>query len=233
MTPTKLAHYTLPAYAALAWLVAAGVSRPIPERARKAGAALALAAALAITALCVRLLSEFGGPAAQTWVSATAVLALGSVFVGGFFLLHRESMTALAAACVLGIASHAALAAGLLPRLETIWLSPRIVAALDEAHLNPRGGLAPGPVALVGYAEPSAVFLLGGQVELLAEGADAAPAIAAGRAAVVEIAREPEFLAALAERRVRAREVSTVEGVNYSNGRRMRMVVYAPERADR
>ena len=50
LTPTKLVHYTLPLYGALAWLMARALTEPVGTGARWAGAALALLAGLLLAA---------------------------------------------------------------------------------------------------------------------------------------------------------------------------------------
>src|SRR5690606_32189430 len=59
LAPTKLAHYTLPTFGALAWLMAAALRRPL-ERTAMVGAALLGVAGLAFAAIAIYGLSRFG-----------------------------------------------------------------------------------------------------------------------------------------------------------------------------
>ena len=115
----------------------------------------------------------------------------------------RHRLPALATAGGLGFAAHGAIAAGLAPRLEPLWLSQGVVAVLDRSGLNPRDGLTPGPVTVVGYAEPSLIFALGTQTEL-GDADAAAEAISEGRPVVVEQGAAPAFQRALAEGALKA-----------------------------
>jgi hypothetical protein len=124
-----------------------------------------------------------------------AALALAAGIAGAVALLHRSSDAALALAGVLGVVAHGLLVGGLAPRLEPLWLSQRTAQALTRAGLNPRDGVAPGPVAVSGYNEPSLIFALGTRTGT-GDAVDAARAVAEGRPAVVEAADEPAFHAA-------------------------------------
>nr|MCH1932911.1 hypothetical protein [Shewanella shenzhenensis] len=57
LMPTKLPHYTLPTYGALAWLAAAALAQPLGPRVRWIGAGLGAAVALALAAGVIYLLS--------------------------------------------------------------------------------------------------------------------------------------------------------------------------------
>jgi 4-amino-4-deoxy-L-arabinose transferase-like glycosyltransferase len=234
LLPTKLPHYALPAYGGLAWLLAAALDGPKGRATRWLGAALSMAAGLAFAALGLAAVSEFGAKDDAAWAAAAAGLSVGAGLVGALALIQRASRTALAASAVLGVMAHAMLLAGLLPRLQPLWLSDRTSEALAQAGLHPRSALAPGPVAASGFAEPSLVFALGTRTGL--EGPEeAADAVAQGRPAVVEAVHLPAFRAALARRRVQARQVAQVAGTNYSDGDPVVLTVFrrAPSSGDR
>ena len=94
LTPTKLAHYTLPAYGALALLAAAALTRPIGPVSRYTGAALSLVGGLAVVLITVYGLTEFGRSTAQGWATLTIVFAALAAPIGAFLLLHRAAVTA-------------------------------------------------------------------------------------------------------------------------------------------
>ena len=226
LTPTKLPHYVLPCYAALAWLCAAGLTeadRPLP---RRLGAALHGLAGVLLAGVAIYLAVTYGNlPAAVL----TAVLLLLAGGAGAIFLLRGQAVRALLWALPLGVLGHAALTGLLAPGLKPLLLSERTVAVLEEARLLPAQGVVPGPVAVAGYAEPSLVFLVG--TDTGQGGAeDAAQALASGRAAVVESREQPAFRAALAREGITPREVGQVAGLNYSNGDDTVLTVYAPPR---
>lgn len=223
--PTKLPHYPLPAYGALAWLAAAALAQPIGPRARWAGAILAVVVGTALAAGVIYLLSLYGD-ASDAWAAAlTAVLLVAAGLVGAYLSIKGAPRGGVAAALVLGVAGHGALAAGLVPRLDPLWVSARLEAALDRGRLLPRQGLAEAPIAVAGFAEPSLVFALGTTTELDGP-AEAAQAIAENRPAIVEAREAEAFRQQLAARGVTVREVARVDGLNYSKGDEVALRVY-------
>lgn len=225
LSPTKLVHYPLPLYGALAWLAAAALAEPLGRKARWIGAGLSLLTGAVLAIAVGYLTAEYGDPSdAVAAVLASVLLAVAGV-AGATVLLKGRSVRAFAAAAAIGVAAHGALAAALIPRLEPLKLSPRAAAALDRHDLDPREGLTSGPVEVAGYAEPSLVFLLGTATGL-GDAPDAAAAVAEGRPAVVEGRVEPAFRAALAREGVAAEPVASIEGFDYSNGDDTRLTVY-------
>ena len=116
-----------------------------------------------------------------------------------------------------------------LPRLEAPWVAPHLARAVAEAGRGIPGGLPPERVGLLGFHEPSAIFSLVTRVTLLDSGQAAVAFLAAGRnegetrLVAVEAREAPAFQAALAAAGLRAREAGTVEGYNYTRGRRVRL----------
>ena len=223
--PTKLVHYPMPTYAALAWLAAAALDRPLGAGVRWTGAALGGLVGLLLAVATGYLLSTYGDPGDAPAAIAAAVLLAGAGLVGGWRLARGSPQAAVAAAVALTVLGHGALLAGLAPRLEPLWLSARSEAALERVRLLPRQGVADAPVAVTGYAEPSLVFALGTGTELTTP-VGAARAIAENRPAIVEERKEPAFRAALAALGARAVEVGEVKGLDYSNGDRMTLRIY-------
>jgi len=225
LLPTKLVHYPLPLYGALAWLAAATVLQPLGGRVRMAGAALAGLVGLLLAVAVIYLLSLYGDPSDVT-VAALAALLLGAAgLVGAYMLARRAALSALLAAMGLGAAGHTALAAGLAPHLDPLWVSDRTEQAMARARLLPRQGMVEAPVAVAGYAEPSLVFALGTPTEL--EGpAEAASALADGRPVVVEAREDAAFRRALDAEGVEAVVVGTVRGLDYSNGQETTLRIY-------
>ncbi len=224
--PTKLPHYTLPLYAALAWLAIVALDRPLSSAGRWVGLGLSLLAGLVWTGLVIVLQSRFGDGASLAWAALAALAALlASVAGAAMVTIPARRWTLLAATCGLGLLAHMSLAGGLAPRLQAIWLSPKIVGLLDQAHLNPRGGLSPGPVTVIGYAEPSLVFALGTET-VLGDAGDGADAISEGRPVVVELRAQKAFLEELAADALKASAVGQVSGFDYSSGKRDTLFLY-------
>ncbi len=227
LLPTKLVHYTLPAYGALAWLAVGALTEPIGERLRWAGAGLMVLAAAAFAAIALVALNQYGDPSDKVAGYLTAALFIGAALCGGLALVRGPSPRSLLATLALGIAAHGALVGLLAPRLEPLWLSQRIGRALQAEGLDPRNGVILGPVAVAGYGEPSLVFGLGTGTELT-DPVHAARALADGRPVVVEGRVEPAFRAALRALGAQGRAAGLVEGLNYSDGDDERLVVYGP-----
>jgi len=227
LVPTKLPHYTLPTYGAIAWLAAAALSGSIGPRARWIGLGLCAIGAAAMAGFALFAAGAFGD--ATSWVFAVlaAALYLGAAAVGGRLLLRGRAVSAAAGACALALVGHSVVVGALAPSLKPLWLSQRLADALTRAGLNPRQGLIPGPVTIAGYGEPSAVLALGTTTEL-GWPADAAKALAQGRPAVVEAAEQASFQSALKQSGVQPRVAGVVQGLDYSTGQHQILTLYAP-----
>jgi 4-amino-4-deoxy-L-arabinose transferase-like glycosyltransferase len=225
LAPTKLVHYPLPLYGALAWLAAGALTEPAGPWIRRSGAALSLLAGAALAAVSLWAAKNYGGSGAQAWAIAAAGLALGAGAAGAFGALRRNLATGLIAAGVLGVGAHMAMAGGLAPALKALWVSDRADDALGAAGLDPKDGVTPGPVAVAGYAEPSIVFALGAETQL-GDADDAADALAEGRPALVERHQEPALAADLAAAKTPARRVGEVAGYDYSIGHRVTLDIW-------
>ena len=232
--PTKLIHYTLPLYGALAWLMARsleGVAADSPpaagRRARAAGAALALVVGIvfALAApLAMARLADFSG---AIWALVAGLMFLLAAGSGATLLGKGRAGAAALGASLAAAIGHGALAGGALPSLRPLWLSTAAVRTLADVGASPRQGVVAGPVTVAGYAEPSLVFLLGADTELAGPD-EAADAIAEGRPAIVEGRDDPAFHAALADQGVQAALIGAVSGLDYSNGRTDILRLYRP-----
>jgi 4-amino-4-deoxy-L-arabinose transferase-like glycosyltransferase len=223
--PTKLVHYTLPAYGAIAWLAAAALTEPMGGRTRWTGAALAGLAGVLLAGLTFVLVRLYGDASDVPFAILAAGLLAAAGLFGGYLLVRRAPPAAVVGAVGLGLAGHAALVAGLTPRLSPLWLSARTEQAMEKAQLLPEQGIADAPVTVTGYAEPSLVFALGTPTEL-AGPEDAAQAISEHRPAVVEQREEADFEKALSLYRAQAHLVASVKGLDYSDGKKMTLRVY-------
>ncbi len=132
---------------------------------------------------------------------------------------------AVGVAAGLGLMAQGAAMAGLAPRLGGLWVSSRIAAAVVNSGLDPRAGVTPGPVAVVGYDEPSLDFVLGGQAEALSP-EDAGAALRTGRPVIVEARQEDAFLAA-AQASGPVHRAGEAEGFDYAAGSTIRLTLYA------
>lgn len=227
LTPTKLVHYTLPLYGALAWLMASSLQKPAGRTSQVVGMALFLIAGVLFAAagpVAMTRLQDYSGLPRAIVVSALFLAAAA----GGCWLFSKgEATKAFALAAVLALMAHGVLAGLLAPALRPLWLSSRAARALAIAGLSPRQGVTPGPVTVAGYEEPSMVFLLGSNTEL-GDASDAADAIAEGRPAIVEGRLDAEFQAALKQNGVLASRAGEGAGLDYSNNRSDILRIYRP-----
>ncbi|MGZ3343929.1 MAG: ArnT family glycosyltransferase [Caulobacteraceae bacterium] len=215
----------LVAYGALAWLAAAAARDGVGLIAARIGAGVQALAAAILAAALFYLAQRFGDPGALAFAAVAAGLVAAAGLGGAALLLKERATLAVGLAAILGVAAHGVALAGLAPRLGGLWVSNRIAAAVSAAGLDPRAGVTPGPVAVVGYGEPSLDFALGGQAEALSP-EEAVAALAAGRPAIVEAREEDAFLAA-ARAAGPLRRVGEVEGFDYASGSTIRLELYA------
>ncbi|HEX6443219.1 MAG TPA: glycosyltransferase family 39 protein [Stellaceae bacterium] len=227
LVPTKLPHYVLPLFPALA-LLAGGVLADGMKRlagpARFVDSAIAaLWGAVTVTlGAALLILPLWLGGAVSTAVIVAVPVLLGLALL----LLFRDSQPMRAAGLAAAIAAAFALPAALtvVPELDSLWPSRSAAAALAR---HPPG---PGQAVLsVGYSEPSLVFLLGTATRLVtAEPGDGQ--LASAGMALVNDRYDAEFLQSLARRGVTARALDRVEGLDYSaRGGKLVLTLYRLE----
>ena len=157
------------------------------------------------------------------------VFAVAGVGVSGYFLMKRAETLALLICCGCGILARAATspAAPSAPAWKPLWPSParRRPHARPQPSWDPRNGITPGPIAVLGFAEPSLIFLLGTDT-VIADPDDAADAVSEGRPVIVEAKQEPAFRAELAKAGLSVQPVAVVKGVNYSKGKPVALTLY-------
>jgi 4-amino-4-deoxy-L-arabinose transferase-like glycosyltransferase len=227
IVPTKLPHYVLPVYPALAILSALWVLAPRDQAApRWQGALVYLALAQFVMGLAgvVGGAIEFPnlyGNGATWWLAALAVLA-GLLGIGALVAQLRQSSTA-AAGLVLWtvLVIYPVLAIGTAPSLTQLWISQRAAQRIEKAELR-----TDPPPALAGYTEPSMVFYLGKDVRLTNGSGAAEVGAGQGGLAVVEDSERPAFLARLNELEADATKLDEVSGYNYSRGKPVHITIY-------
>lgn len=224
LVPTKLPHYVLPLYPALALLAAAALvdgtrfaAATWARRAEIAGIGLWIAATLALTAALIGLPLRFGvGPAAIDIAGAALITGLAA-----FVLLRRPDAFGTGTVVAgLAVAFAVPTTIGVLPGLDRVWVS-RGAAALVAQH-PPAGG---APLVAVGYSEPSLVFTLGTHLQL-ATPRRAAELLGRGGEALVANREQAMFLQALETQHLAAHALGTVSGIDYSNGQRLMLTLY-------
>ncbi|MEC8007342.1 MAG: glycosyltransferase family 39 protein [Pseudomonadota bacterium] len=237
LVPTKLPHYVLPVYPALMLLAAAAVSGAndalaarLAGRWAKTVAVVWALIALVLGVLGAGVLLRFGaadgtfgdlGWADGLWAVASLLAGAAAAAAGVICVWRRRDAGGLAAVVVAGAAVVTVLVGGVLPRADALQVSRQLataVRALGEQR----------PLAIVGYHEPSAVFLLGTDLALT-NGAGAADHLAreGDGLALVEARFDAEFRAALAAHGLTVTRSAEIRGLNYSRGQEVTIAVYA------
>jgi 4-amino-4-deoxy-L-arabinose transferase-like glycosyltransferase len=226
--PTKLPHYVLPLYPALALIVAVAASdiaadwRAIlrrPVGIVGIAAWIATSVGLAIAAVAVPVV--FGdGFMITSLLPAVAAVAAG---LGGIALARRGQMrAALLSAAGAAVIFYAPLLHWEVPALQQLWNSEKAVAALNQL---PDG--RDRPVAAVGYQEPSLVFLLDRPTQLV-DPAAAAAFLAEHQdgAVLIDERARGSFIEAAHKRGLTLHQAWSGGGLDYTDGDRIGLALY-------
>jgi 4-amino-4-deoxy-L-arabinose transferase-like glycosyltransferase len=224
---TKLPHYVLPLYPAIAILIAGVVDPHILARERwlTRGTGWWFFFPVILGVGAVVMLVVFGrqlGLIAWPFFAAAMVYGLWAWRLYAADGAERALFRAMLASILLAIGFYAII----VPSFGTAFPSralARIVRAAD---------CGPPLVATAGYEEPSLVFLIGTGIKMV-DGADAAEFLRPGgcRFALVEARHERAFLRRAGAIGLRYAPPQYFEGYNYSIGRAVSIAVYRAEGA--
>ncbi|PKU22023.1 ArnT family glycosyltransferase [Telmatospirillum siberiense] len=217
--PTKLPHYVLPTYPALALLAGIAVAAGdgvLQSRWAKIYYGVCCLVGLALAALFVYAPIRLGS--GLTWLSAPPALAALAGGLAPAILAWRGRIKAAVPVCLIGAALTYGLAfQTLLPKLDQMWVSQRVAALLPPGT----------PAAAAGFHEPSLVFLLGTPTRLTTgTGAGDFLLTTPDAVAVVASPDEAPFLATIEAAGRHAHLVGEVDGFNYSRGRPVNLKVW-------
>ncbi|MFO1183837.1 MAG: glycosyltransferase family 39 protein [Bauldia sp.] len=223
--PTKLPHYVLPAFPALALLAATAVEDAslrldggVHRFFAFAPVGVPATAAVVLTALFFHVEGRVHLDTVVLFALATAIGAVA------WWLLTRRREFLPAAVVSLGAAffAEAALFGTLAPNFTELQVSSRIVAAARQVAGCDRPALAAS-----GFIEPSLLFLAGSDA-LLGGGSDAADFMAKPgcRVAAVEAETSADFLSRAADLGFEVVARTKVAGTNLSNGDRVNVTLY-------
>lgn len=233
LIPTKLPHYVLPLYPALAAITAIaaanwssqwhsqrhdGPSRRSLTIGWSIWSIITLTIAGAIVALPLALDEQF-----EPWTLAPALGALAAVATGSMLARRLDAAPAILASLALCSALVAAPSLGLvLPRIEALWPS-RAIARIVEPHQTD----SKLPWAAVGFHEPSLVFALGTETKVLGPNR-AAESLAAGQVAGVILQHEQRDAFELRARELdlAVHRVGDVHALNISKGAWIDVSIY-------
>lgn len=226
---TKLPHYTMPTYPALAILTALVLATGFrPEGRWRLGHRVAVGVfavvTLALAAAPMVGPMAFGLPV--TLGPFVASLAGLGMLVGARRLMRDWSPArirdlAISAAVFYGLTFHAAF-----PALDTIWPSRTLAREIEGLV-----GCERKVVEITGYAEPSVVFYLGTGTGL-GDPADAADLLERNPDCGIAVTTDRDkdaFLAAMDSKGLNPREFVGFDGFNYTRGKPVTMTIYLAE----
>ncbi len=228
LIPTKLPHYTLPFYPALALLVAVtlftvrdGTYDRLAALPAKLWYGLWSVIALAMAGGFVALPFLYG-EGFSLWSIPAAVAAVAVVVYGWLQITQRHFINAAAGAIVGAVVIYVSAFGGLMGTLDHLWVSQRIASELDR--IAPREG-----IAAVGYHEPSLVFLTRTST-LLTDSEGGAQFLSSHKdgVVVVENAFLDSFEKALQSVKLDTEisRLATIEGFNYSRGKPVSLGIF-------
>src|SRR6478752_7536108 len=218
---TKLPHYVLPLYPAIAILTVGALERRVLSRSwLKRGAAwwFVIPAIMSVIAV-VGAIMLTRQPAFLSWPPFAAAMILG-LFAWWLYedsRAERSFLNAIAAAMLLAFAVYGVV----LPSLTTLFPSAEIARAL-------RNVVCVGPkAAAAGFHEPSLVFMTGTGT-LLTDGSGAADFLGQGscRFALVESRSERGFVQRAEAIGLRYNVAKRIEGYNISQGKAVSIAIF-------
>lgn len=222
IVPTKLPHYVLPLYPALAlttglafehftapkrWLARlVPVLLPLPV--------LVLAVGVPVASFIMARSIPYAAAALLIVALVPAFFAMRSLWAGWF-------IRAAALSCVASLLITFAAFRFALPGFEPIRLSPRLASAVEELKCNDP------ELATTVYREPSLVFLTRTDL-VMTDGRGAAEFLAGKgcRAAFVESRAEAAFKSEIAARGLTPRLATRIAGINMNGGRKLDIGIY-------
>jgi 4-amino-4-deoxy-L-arabinose transferase-like glycosyltransferase len=222
--PTKLVHYPLPTYPAIALLAGAGLVAMLERgwtRTRWASVAVATVIAAGLVAGCAALTSiaADGHTQAQKLVAQTAIIggAAAAAWLVALAMSRRSSAWLALGVCAALVFTWTA-RERIAPTMLGILVSREASQALHRAGIHPREDRGAGRLWIVGYREPSLVFLTATDAALT-DGTRAGNSAPAGASLLVEKRQREALDHALSARSLHFQPIGPpVDGRNYSNG---------------
>jgi 4-amino-4-deoxy-L-arabinose transferase-like glycosyltransferase len=224
---TKLPHYVLPLYPAIAILIAGVTDSLVLARqrwlVRGIGWWFVLPVLLGVGSVILLVVFERQlGLLAWPFAAGAMVYGLWAWRLYGADGAEHSLLRAMAASILLGFAIYAIV----MPSMSALFPSKALAQILRAANCGP------AHIATAGYEEPSLVFLAGTDTAMV-DGSDAAEFLRPGgcRFALVEARHERAFLRRADAIGLRYAPPLHFEGFNYSAGKAVSIAVYQAEGA--
>lgn len=226
---TKLPHYTLPLYPAIAILTALAIlnarqlfSISFVRKLHTFNLLVFALFTLALSALPLVTQHYFNESfSLSAWLAA----GLGCFIVGlSYTMLKQITMHKLYALITITALFYGVVFTSALPSITQLWPSARLATILKTQNCKSL------PIALAGYPEPSNIFYLGTQTQLTT-GQMAARHIANKKACAITIIEQRQmkhFAQTAAALKLKAETLQIIKGVNLSKGQPMKLhILYA------
>jgi 4-amino-4-deoxy-L-arabinose transferase-like glycosyltransferase len=212
LVATKLPHYTLPTFPAIALLAAAALmAAPVPERRWWVWLLVAVSGLIGVAiVIAVNLaLNQSEGawsPLALGLSVVAAMAALAEIVVAVRGMIRGAAVLLVLEAALVYMAAFGVV----IPSMQSLWPSPRLATAADGV-----AGCAEPQVMSAGYAEASIVFAVGTDIRF-GDGAGAADFLSQPgcRSVIVTAAELDAFAARLAEDGGSVGATETIRGTN-------------------
>lgn len=225
---TKLPHYTLPLYPALALLAAKALVDGYPVLAERGGSWLTTS----IIALWMTLGMGFAVAFALTpyitdhhWSLIQIIAAVILIVTQGvcLFLLFKRKVDSVIALTFGSLLFIGCTLGGMLPSLQHLWVSRQIIAVaetLQSCDLM--------QIISASYGEPSLVFLAGTNTIILPDGGAAARAMKhnACSVGVIDDKQKQAFLDSFTKNEIQPAPMGKVEGLNIGHGHSTEITLY-------
>jgi 4-amino-4-deoxy-L-arabinose transferase-like glycosyltransferase len=229
IVPTKLPHYVLPLYPAIALLTCASLADRLGVAWATGWRRLLPRIVIAVWGLTGFVLGGLivaAGPLGDgrfsIWGTLAAVIVWALTAAGAVTCWRGWRGRSVAISLAGSVAAYGLIFSLALPTLDAPWVAPRLEKLLTQKL--PGGH---GPVLIAGYGEPSAVIALGTDIRF-GNGADAARFIADNKTAIAIVERDQAqaFDAGLIEAHIDVETLGSVAGFNYAKGKRVTLTIW-------
>ena len=226
LAPTKLPHYVLPLVPLLVVLMAVRARKlelqPPSLMSSRIGVALFMFGGALISAMILLAEVRFGSGVGTITIIGVALL-LASMILTAAPAWRRGVEHSVGGAAFCGMLATLVIFAIAIPGLQRLWVADR-AASVARTIAGPTS-----PTLVVGYSEPSLVFLLGTRTRFV-EAKEAVAALQAGssRVAIVAGLKTSEFVVEARARGMELQQNSTVSGIDPVHGRPIELGVWSP-----
>ena len=226
VVPTKLPHYVLPVYPALAMLAAGALDVTEAEgagwrRVLRLAAPIQFGLGATVLAVAAIVLPPLYGQGLNDFSIVGATLGVIAALAACVIYFQDKRGAAAMLAVGSALIFYPTLTLCVAPSLDRLWLSSRASELTAGLHQP-----SDPPPILAGYQEPSLVFLLGTETRL--SNGEAAAGIQAeqGGLALIEKGEHDGYISRIGALGVDARKVGELDGLDYSRGKPVHIDIY-------